>query len=204
MRKEDLFEIIGELDDNFVKAAGTPVKNRINWKAVGTMAACFAVMCIAIRGFSLTGFHSSMAPAETAMPPETWEEAPMEEAPMAEAPAEEAPAASMEEENTEAVPAEEAEATVEESEAFAGDLESMVYVNDILYRLLPDQEIYQEQEEEFIYLGEIESAVSSDSIPKQNLQANDPLIGCEVYQYGKNIVVKMDDIYLLYEIYGEP
>lgn len=198
MRKEDFFEIIGELDDDLVKAAKAPVKKRINWKAVGTMAACFAVMCIAVRGLSLTGFHGSMAPAETATPPETWDAAPMEEAP-----AEEAPAASMEEEYTEAAPAEEAEAPVEESEAPAGDLESMVYVNDILYRLSPDQESYQERTEDFIYLGEIESAVSSDSIPKQNLQANDPLIGCEVYQYGENIIIKFDDNYLFYEKYGE-
>lgn len=198
MRKEDLFEIIGELDDDLVKAAKAPVKKIIDWKAVGTMAACFTVMCIAVGGFSLTVRHGSEAPAESAAPPETWDAAPMEEAP-----AEESPAASMEEEYTEAVPAEEAEAPVEESEAPAGDLESMVYVNDILYRLSPDQESYQEQAEEFIYLGEIESAVSSDSIPKENLQANDPLIGCEVYQYGENIIIKIDDDYLLYEIYGE-
>lgn len=191
MKKEDLFEIIGELDDNLVKAAKTPVMKRINWKALGTMAACFAVMCIAIRGFSLTVHHGSEAPA----PPETWEEAPMAEAPAEEAaPMEEA--APAKEPSAEEVPA-------EESEAPAGDLESMVYVNDILYRLSPNQESYQERAEDFTYLGEIESAVSSDSIPKQNLQANDPIIGCEVYQYGENIVVKIDDSYLLYVIYGE-
>ncbi len=189
MRKEDLFEIIGELDDNLVKAAQTPVMKRINWKALGTMAACFTLMCIAVGGFSLTVRHGSESPA----PPETWEEAPMAEAPAEEAPMEEAPA--------EEPPAEEAPA--EESEAPAGDLESMVYVNDILYRLSPDQESYQGQAEDFIYLGEIESAVSSDSIPKQNLQANDPLVGCEVYQYGENIIIKIDDDYLLYEKYGE-
>lgn len=194
MKKEDLFEIIGELDDNLVKAAKTPVMKRINWKALGTMAACFAVMCIAIRGLSLTGFYGSKAPAETPSPPETWDEAPMAEAPAEEAPMEEA--APMEEPPAEEVPA-------EESEAPAGDLESMVYVNDILYRLSPNQESYQERAEDFTYLGEIESAVSSDSIPKQNLQANDPIIGCEVYQYGENIVVKIDDSYLLYVIYGE-
>lgn len=179
MRKEDLFEIIGELDDDLVKAAKAPVKKIINWKAVGTMAACFTIMCIAVGGFSLTVHHGSESPA----PPETWEEAPMAEAPAEEAPMEEAP--------------------VEESEAPAGDLESMVYVNDILYRLSPDQESYRERAEDFIYLGEIESAVSSDSIPKENLQANDPLIGCEVYQYGENIIIKFDDNYLLYEKYGE-
>lgn len=183
MRKEDLFEIIGELDDDLVKAAKAPVKKIIDWKAVGTMAACFTVICIALGGFSLTVRHGSEAPAESAAPPETWEEAPMAEAPAEEAPMEEAP--------------------VEESEAPAGDLESMVYVNDILYRLSPDQENYQERAEDFTYLGEIESVVSSNRIPKQNLQANDPLIGCEVYQYGENIIIKFDDNYLLYEKYGE-
>lgn len=35
-----------------VKAAKEPVKKIINWKAVGTMAACFTVMCIAVGGLS--------------------------------------------------------------------------------------------------------------------------------------------------------
>lgn len=44
MKKEDFFEVIGELDDNIVKGAKTHIKKKTNWKAWGAIAACFALI----------------------------------------------------------------------------------------------------------------------------------------------------------------
>lgn len=48
MRKEDFFEVLGELDDDIVKGAKTPMKKKMNWKAWGTMAACLCLVVAAI------------------------------------------------------------------------------------------------------------------------------------------------------------
>lgn len=47
MRKEDFFEILGELDDDIVKGAAAPVKKKGNWKVWGSVAACLALLCTA-------------------------------------------------------------------------------------------------------------------------------------------------------------
>ena len=83
------------------------------------------------------------------------------------------------------------------------DIAPMVYVNDTLYMLSGDRQSYPEWKEEFVYLGKIESAVSSDTQPTENFQANDPIVGCEVYQYGEELVVKIQDVYWPYIRYGE-
>ncbi len=46
MKKEDFFEVLGELDDDIVKGAKTPMK-KLNWKIWGTMAACLAIVITA-------------------------------------------------------------------------------------------------------------------------------------------------------------
>ncbi|MBQ8143761.1 MAG: hypothetical protein IJ042_03065 [Butyricicoccus sp.] len=46
MKKEDFFEVLGELDDNIVKEAETPVKKKNNWKVWGSMAACLAAAAV--------------------------------------------------------------------------------------------------------------------------------------------------------------
>lgn len=83
------------------------------------------------------------------------------------------------------------------------DLAPMVYVNDTLYIQSSDQQGYPELKDEFVYLGKIESTASEASTPKENFQANHPVVGCEVYQYGENIVVHINDAYWLYTKYGE-
>ena len=50
MRKEDFFEVLGELDDGIVKEAKTTMKKKMNWKAWGAMAAC---LCLIISGMFL-------------------------------------------------------------------------------------------------------------------------------------------------------
>lgn len=44
MRKEDFFEILGELDDDIVRAAETTIKKKMNWKVWGAMAACLCLL----------------------------------------------------------------------------------------------------------------------------------------------------------------
>lgn len=90
------------------------------------------------------------------------------------------------------------------------DAAPMIYVNDTLYKQSSDQQDYPEMKDEFVYLGQIASDVTNnqggdtDGTPKENFQANHPIVGCEVYQYGESIVVKIDGSYWLYMKYGEP
>lgn len=52
MRKEDFFEVLGELDDDIVKGAKTTMKKRMNWKAWGAMAACLIVVLFVALGYT--------------------------------------------------------------------------------------------------------------------------------------------------------
>lgn len=85
----------------------------------------------------------------------------------------------------------------------AADVAPMVYVNDTLYKQSGDQQGYPEYRDEFVYLGKIESQVSSEGAPQENFQANDPIIGCEVYQYGEDLVVYINGSYWLYKKYPD-
>lgn len=84
------------------------------------------------------------------------------------------------------------------------DAAPMVYVNDTLYKQSTDQQGYSEYRDEFVYIGQILSDVTNDQdcgtdgVPKENFQANHPIVGCEIYQYGENIVVKINGSYWLY------
>ena len=44
MKKEDFFEVLGELDDDIVKGAKTSMKKKMNWRAWGAMAACLCLV----------------------------------------------------------------------------------------------------------------------------------------------------------------
>lgn len=84
------------------------------------------------------------------------------------------------------------------------DAAPMVFVNGTLYKQSTEQISYGEIKEEFIYLGKIESDVTNDQsitdgVPKENFQANHPIVGAEVYQYNENIVIQIDGAYWLYE-----
>lgn len=153
MKKEDFFEVLGELDDDIVKGAEIPMKKKANWKVWGATAACLALaLCVGIFAFY------TQRNGDNAIEPGV------------------------------------------------ADVAPMVYVNDTLYIQSSDQQGYPELKDEFVYLGRIKSDVTNggaDSAPKENFQANDPIVGCEVYQYGENIVVKINDAYWLYVKYGE-
>ena len=92
------------------------------------------------------------------------------------------------------------------------DAAPMIYVNDTLYKQSTSQTSFNELKDNFVYLGVIESDVTNfqgtndagnylDGIPKENFQANHPIVGSEVYQYGENIVVGIGGKYWLYENY---
>ena len=92
------------------------------------------------------------------------------------------------------------------------DAAPMIYVNDTLYKQSTSQTSFNELKDDFVYLGVIESDVTNiqgtndagnylDEIPKENFQANHPIVGAEIYQYGENIVVGIGGKYWLYENY---
>lgn len=80
----------------------------------------------------------------------------------------------------------------------SGDLSPMIYVNNTLYRITSDQPDLTGKESQFVYLGTISSKVSSSQYPKENFQANDDIVGSEVYQFGEDIVVEIDGQYWIY------
>lgn len=90
------------------------------------------------------------------------------------------------------------------------DAPPMVYVNDTLYKQSTKQTSHSELKGDFIYIGVIESDITNlqnnnnenalGGIPKENFQANHPIVGAKVYQYGNNIVVEIGGKYWLYEI----
>lgn len=149
MKKEDFFEVLGELDDDIVKGAERPMKKKLNWKLWGTIAACLVLVCVLAVRFIPSNDND------------------------------------------------------EETTQFVADVAPMVYVNDTLYIQSSDQQGYPERKDEFVYLGKIESMVSQEGAPTENFQANDRIVGCEVYQYGENIVVHINNAYWLYTKYGE-
>jgi len=85
------------------------------------------------------------------------------------------------------------------------DVAPMVYINDTLYKQSVKQTFYAELKGDFIYLGKVESDITSnqeisgDGVPKENYQANIPIVGADVYQYGDDIVVQIEEKFWLYE-----
>lgn len=61
MKKEVLFEILGELDDTIVLEAAAPAKKKTVWKIWGTAAAMAAVLTLAL-GFGLGGWLRKAPP----------------------------------------------------------------------------------------------------------------------------------------------
>ncbi|WP_286156612.1 hypothetical protein [Parabacteroides goldsteinii] len=94
------------------------------------------------------------------------------------------------------------------------DAAPMIYVNDTLYKQSTNQISFDELRDDFVYLGVIESDITNlqnnigagntlDGVPKENFQANHPIVGSEVYQYGNDIVVRIEGKYWLYEAIGD-
>ncbi len=94
------------------------------------------------------------------------------------------------------------------------DAAPMICVNGTLYKQSTNQISFDELKDNFVYLGDIESDVTNlqgnigpgntlDGVPKENFQANHPIVGSEIYQYDNDIVVRIDGKYWLYEAISE-
>ncbi len=70
MKKEDFFEVLGNLDDDIVKGAKAPMKKKVDWKVWRTVAACLVVLA-AVGGILL---HSNSGMVVRAYAHETDEE----------------------------------------------------------------------------------------------------------------------------------
>lgn len=79
-----------------------------------------------------------------------------------------------------------------------GDLAPMVFVNDTIYYQSGNKS-FSEMQDNFNYIGKIESEVAPSQKPNEELQANHSIVGAEVYQYGDNVVVLINGKYWLYE-----
>lgn len=95
--------------------------------------------------------------------------------------------------------------------SYNADVAPMIYVNGVLYKGSAEQISIRDLKDELVYLGKIQSDIINlqgaagtetllDGVPKENFQANIPIVGAKVYRYGdKNLVVETDGAYWLYE-----
>lgn len=158
MRKEKLYEAIGDINDNYIDDAhmATKKKNRPVWLKWCAMAAC---LCLIVAGAFAILLHGDDNTGD--------------------------------------------EVVVSSSVA---DVAPMVFVNNTLYKQSVKQVSYTEMQSDFVYLGTIEEDItgnqntSNDGVPTENFQANSPIVGAEVYQYGDHVVVRINSEYWLYEI----
>ena len=78
------------------------------------------------------------------------------------------------------------------------DLPPMIYVNNTLFIQSEANLFYESKVDTYIFLGRIQSRVDSNKQPKKNFQANDDIIGSEVYKCGEEILVLIDGKYWVY------
>ena len=77
------------------------------------------------------------------------------------------------------------------------DIAPLIFVNNTLYKQSITQASYDEIDDNAKYLGEIKSDISREDgyeqgtggVPAANFQANIPIVGAKIYQYGENIAV---------------
>lgn len=120
-----------------------------------------------------------------------------------------------------------AEGAGEVTTGSSADAPEMIRVGGRLYKRSAGLEgSYTAKEEELVYLGKIASNVTDggssagtemgaageerdadgtgiwveNEVPEEDFQANHPIVGAEVYQYGEDIIVRVDGEYRLYEL----
>ena len=87
----------------------------------------------------------------------------------------------------------------------------LIFVNNTLYKQSITQASYDEIDDNAKYLGEIKSDISREDgyeqgtggVPAANFQANIPIVGAKIYQYGENIAVLFGGKYWVYEAYQD-
>lgn len=158
MKKEKLYEVIGDINDNYVNDAHMTAKNtsRPVWFKWYAMAACLCVIVVAV--FAILPYSNDNTGDDTVV------------------------------------------------SSSVADVAPMVFVNNTLYKQSVRQVSYTEMKSDFVYLGKIEEDITSnqstsnDGVPTEDFQANSPIVGAEVYQYGDNVVILINGEYWLYEI----
>ena len=76
------------------------------------------------------------------------------------------------------------------------EMPPMVYVNSQLY--VSSGKYITQKDEKLEYIGQIKSHVDSSEHPTEEFQANDDIVGADVFQYGNDIVVLINDKYYVY------
>lgn len=174
MKKEDFFEILGELDDDMVKGAKTTPKKKWkkwknrNQKIWGIMAAC---LCLAIIASFIVPNALTPTSENDRQTDAGKEDSPLDGNP--------------------------------NGYDQTADIAPMVCVNRTLYQIAGNQPDMTGKEAEFLYLGKIISKVEESQKPTEDFQANDDIIGSRIYQYGEDIVIEIDGQYWLYEMLYE-
>lgn len=175
MKKEDLYEGFGALNDKILIRSEEEVMKKINKSYI--IKICGLVAClIAVVGISVFFMGNKPGSTEDNEVGDTSDIAENNE---------------IDNENV--------------SVSTSCDAAPMVYVNGTLFQRSPEAVCYEELLPEFVYVGKIENDILSDGtdgVPAENMQANTPIVGARVYSYGENIVVYIDDMYWLYEAQG--
>ena len=180
MKEKRLLKAMGGVDGKYIEES-SPIQQRkkSTWLKWGVMAACLSLAVIAFPVYKMLNLTTPASHSYVIAGNDAWDIQDM---------------TTTDTGNSDAA-----------VNSGVADAAPMVYVNDTLFKQTT-QTWYDEMKAEFVYLGKVESDVtndqsSTDGTPKANFQANHPIVGCEIYQYGENVVILNNEKYWLYERY---
>ena len=74
----------------------------------------------------------------------------------------------------------------------------MLFVNGMLYELLPGEAENPDTVAELPFLGTVGSCCSEEELPDAHLEANEPIVGAEVYVQGERLLVLVSGYLRIY------
>lgn len=74
----------------------------------------------------------------------------------------------------------------------------MLYVNGMLYELLPGEAENPDTVAELPFIGTVGSCCSEEELPDAHLEANEPIVGAEVYAQGERLLVLVSGYLRIY------
>ena len=74
----------------------------------------------------------------------------------------------------------------------------MLFVNGMLYELLPGEAENLDAVEELPFIGTVGSCCSEEELPDAHLEANEPIVGAEVYIQGERLLVLVSGYLRIY------
>ncbi|MEG1548427.1 MAG: M56 family metallopeptidase [Clostridia bacterium] len=80
----------------------------------------------------------------------------------------------------------------------AWDRRPMMRINGKLYYLISFPEKVNVDPSKLEEIGEISSNVPQSEIPSDNMQSNENILGAKIYEYGDNVIAKINGVYCLY------